>query len=127
MSCGKSLDLKGLQQHGPLTVLHTDMDEEGSFDAVVVRCDYAFLNGLAAPQAVDYDYTFLNGFNAVDVGRVPLPPASSSSVEAIGQEVHRSNWGTEEGWGPMRWDRPVIGSPSRRGSGNSNRSGGAQI
>jgi hypothetical protein len=48
VSYGKGPDLKGLQQHGPLTVLHTDMDEEGSFDAVVVRCDYAFLNGLAA-------------------------------------------------------------------------------
>jgi hypothetical protein len=47
VSYGKGPNLKGLQQHGPLTVLHTDMDEEGSFDAVVVRCDYAFLNGLA--------------------------------------------------------------------------------
>jgi hypothetical protein len=48
VSYGKGPDLKGLQQHGPLTVLHTDMDEERSFDAVVVRCDHAFLNGLAA-------------------------------------------------------------------------------
>jgi hypothetical protein len=34
VSYWKGLDLKGLQQLGPLMVLRADMDEEGSFDAV---------------------------------------------------------------------------------------------
>ncbi|RLM64382.1 anthocyanidin reductase-like [Panicum miliaceum] len=43
----KNSHLKDLQALGPLTVLRADLDVEGSFDAAVAGCDYAFL--VAAP------------------------------------------------------------------------------
>ena len=43
----KNSHLKDLQALGPLTVLHADLDVEGSFDDAVAGCDYAFL--VAAP------------------------------------------------------------------------------
>jgi len=39
----KNSHLKDLQALGPLTVLHADLDVEGSFDDAVAGCDYAFL------------------------------------------------------------------------------------
>ena len=36
-----------LQALGPLQILGADLDDEGSFDAAVAGCDYAFL--VAAP------------------------------------------------------------------------------
>jgi anthocyanidin reductase len=43
----KNSHFRGLRELGPLTVLRTDLDEEGSFDDAVAGCDYAFL--VAAP------------------------------------------------------------------------------
>ncbi|CAN6277021.1 unnamed protein product [Urochloa humidicola] len=43
----KNSHFKALQALGPLTVLRSDLDEEGSFDDAVAGCDYAFL--VAAP------------------------------------------------------------------------------
>ncbi|KAF8651273.1 hypothetical protein HU200_063523 [Digitaria exilis] len=46
----KNRHLKELQGLGPLEILRADLEDEGSFDEAIARCDYAFL--VAAPASL---------------------------------------------------------------------------
>ena len=48
-----------LQALGPLQILRADLDDEGSFDAAVAGCDYAFL--VAAPVNITTENAEVRG------------------------------------------------------------------